>query len=92
MQRYQGGVPVGVEILNTPLDWTDRLNADLENPDFGFLILIRSAQPNAAGETPVGAVSNMTPADAGQILAEYAAALDRAPGWGWVDRTPPGTA
>jgi len=29
VQRYQNGVPTGVEILNTPLDWTDRLNADL---------------------------------------------------------------
>ena len=29
VQRYQNGVPDAVEILNTPLDWTDRLNADL---------------------------------------------------------------
>jgi hypothetical protein len=29
VQRYLSGVPNAVEILNTPLDWTDRLNADL---------------------------------------------------------------
>jgi hypothetical protein len=29
VQRYRNGVPDSVEILNTPLDWTDRLNADL---------------------------------------------------------------
>ena len=29
VQRYRNGVPESVEILNTPLDWTDRLNADL---------------------------------------------------------------
>jgi Carboxypeptidase regulatory-like domain len=29
VQRYTNGAPTSVEILNTPLDWTDRLNADL---------------------------------------------------------------
>ena len=29
VQRYRNGVPDSVEILNTPLRWTDRLNADL---------------------------------------------------------------
>jgi carboxypeptidase family protein len=29
VQRYTNGLPNSVEILNTPLDWTDRLNADL---------------------------------------------------------------
>jgi carboxypeptidase family protein len=29
VQRYQSGVPVSVAVYNTPIDWTDRLNADL---------------------------------------------------------------
>lgn len=29
IQRYRNGVPDSVQIQNTPLDWTDRLNADL---------------------------------------------------------------
>jgi hypothetical protein len=29
IQRYQNGVPFQVTIQNTPLEWTDRLNADL---------------------------------------------------------------
>jgi hypothetical protein len=29
VQQYTNGVPNSVVILNTPLDWTDRLNADL---------------------------------------------------------------
>jgi hypothetical protein len=29
VQQYIRGVPDSVQILNTPLDWTDRLNADL---------------------------------------------------------------
>ena len=29
IQRYRNGVPDSVQVYNTPIDWTDRLNADL---------------------------------------------------------------